>query len=466
MTDHYELAIIGAGPGGYVAAIRAAQLGLKFICIDKRETLGGTCLNVGCIPSKSLLESTEIFSHMKEKGKMHGIDYTDLKIDFSQLMERKNKVVKEMVEGIEALFKKNKASYFLQGNVEFINEHCLKITKGVEEKQITADHVLIATGSEPISLPLLNFDECQVISSTGALQLKKVPICLIVIGGGAIGIELASVYNRLGTKVVILEKFDRLCPELDLTLSKHLLQILKKQGIEIYLSTEVITAVVQPNEVILTFLENEKLKNISADVVLVAIGRRPFTDKLKLEKGGITTDVKGFIPVDEKFRTIQPHIYAIGDVIKGNMVAHRASEEGVAVVESLRGIFSAVNYLALPNVVYTHPEVASVGLSEEEASQAGLELMIGISFLKSNPRAKCAGETDGFVKVIADKQTRRLLGMHILASHASEMIAEGMLAMQKKATIDDLTKAAQAHPTLSEAIKEAALDAYQQALHH
>jgi dihydrolipoamide dehydrogenase len=465
MVDHYDLAVIGSGPGGYVAAIRAAQLGLKCVCIDKRETFGGTCLNVGCIPSKSLLESTQLFMHVQKDGEIHGIEGTELKVNFPQLMERKKQVVKGLVDGVQTLFQKNNVTS-LHGAVEFMDAHRLKITTGDQSQEITADSILIATGSEPIPLSIIPFDEHQVVSSTGALSLEQIPQRLIVIGGGVIGVELASVYQRLGSKVTIIEMLDHICPALDATMSKQLLQVLKKQGIEFQLSTQIMTAVVQPNEVILTTAQNDVLKNSSADVVLVAVGRRPFTQNLKLEKAGITTNKRGFIPVDESFRTSQSHIYAIGDVIEGIMLAHRASAEGVAVVESLKGDASPIDYLAIPNVVYTHPEVASVGLSEEEAKQAGLNLIIGTSFFRGNSRARCAGETEGLVKIIGDEKSRRLLGMHILGAHASEMIAEGMLAMQKKVTIEELAKAAQAHPTLSEAIKEAALDALKQAIHH
>lgn len=465
MTDQVDIAIIGAGPGGYVAAIRAAQLGFKTVCIDKRPTLGGTCLNVGCIPSKSLLQSTELLSHLRREGKQHGLECPQLNVNFSQMNSRKNEIVKSLVGGISGLFHQHHIQT-LQGCAEFVNPHRLRITKDKEVQEIEAAHVVIATGSAPIALPDLPFDEQQIVSSTGALNLPRIPNRLIVIGGGVIGVELASVYSRLGSQVAVIEMLDRLCPALDLSLSKGLLQALKKQDMEFLLSSRVLNAVVQPDEVILTIEQSDQLKNMSADVVLVAIGRRPYTEGLQLERAGIQKNQRGFIVVDQFFRTSQPHIFAIGDAIEGVMLAHRASAEGVAVVEALKGEQPVLNYLSIPNVVYTYPEVASVGLTEEEAKQAGLNLMLGTSFFKGNPRARCSGETEGFVKLIGDKHSGRLIGMHILGPHASELIAEGMVAMQKQATVKEIGESAQAHPTLSEAIKEAALDALGRPIHH
>jgi dihydrolipoyl dehydrogenase len=463
--EKYDVAIIGAGPGGYVAAIRAAQLGFKTVCIDKRETLGGTCLNVGCIPSKCLLQSTELLAHLKNQGKEHGIDCQNLKIDFQQVTKRKKSVVQSFVEGVSGLFRQHQI-IALQGEASFIDPHRLNIKHSNGSQEIEAAYILIATGSEPIALPGLPFDERQILSSTGALNLSTIPKRLIVIGGGVIGVELASVYSRLGSQVKVIEMLDHICPALDKALSQSLLQILKKQGIEFLLSTQVVTAVIQPDEVILTIDQEGKLSNQSADAVLVAVGRRPVTEGLQLEGAGIQPNKRGFIPVDGNFRTTQPHIFAIGDVIEGTMLAHRASVEGVAVVESLKGEHPTVEYLSIPNVIYTDPEVASVGLTEAEAKEAGVDVMIGKSFFRGNSRARCSGEIEGFVKIIGDKRTGRLAGMHIIGPHASELIAEGMLAMQIKATVKDIGEAAQAHPTLSETIKEAALDALGRAIHH
>lgn len=466
MAEHYDIAIIGSGPGGYVAAIRAAQLGFKTVCIDKYPALGGTCLNVGCIPSKTLLQATERLYHLQHQGKEEGIECTGLNLNFSILMERKKQVIKGLNEGISTLFRQREITS-LQGVAEFIDSHCLRVTSNKETVQeVEASYILIATGSEPISLPSIPFDERQIVSSTGALSLTKVPDRLVVIGAGVIGVELASVYSRLGSQVTILEMMDRICPMLDGALSKQLMKTLQKQGIEFSLSSKLLTAIVQPNEVALTADLNGKMENISADVLLVAVGRRAFTAGLQLERAGIQTDKKGFIVVDAHFRTTLPHVYAIGDVIEGVMLAHRASAEGVAVVESLKGESSTVDYLAIPNVIYTYPEVATVGLTEEEGRKAGLDLLVGTSFFRGNARARCSGETEGFVKIVGDKRTGRLVGMHLLGPHASELISEGVLAMQTKAKVEDLANATQAHPTLSEAIKEAALDALGRAIHH
>ncbi len=465
MAESYDIAIIGAGPGGYVTAIRATQLGFKTVCIDRHSTLGGTCLNVGCIPSKALLQSTELYDHFKREGHQHGFECSQLDVDFSQMMRRKTQVVKSLTDGVEGLFCKNHVN-FMQGTAEFIDSHHLRVTHEAHIKEIEARYILIASGSEPIPLLDLPFDERQIVSSTEALSLQRIPQRLMVIGGGVIGVELASVYNRLGTQVTIIEMLDHICPALDRALSKQLLQSLKKQGIEFLLSTRMVTAVVQPDEVILTIDQEGKLQNRTAEVVLVSIGRRPHTAGLRLELAGIQKDQRGFIMVDEHFRTSQPHIFAIGDVIEGIMLAHRASAEGIAVVESLKGEHPVVDYLAIPNVIYTNPEVAAVGLTEQEAMQASLDVAVGTCYFRGNPRARCSGETEGFVKIVGDKKSGRLIGMHIIGPHASELIAEGVLAILNKATVETIANSAQAHPTLSEAVKEAALDALGRPIHH
>ena len=460
MNDKYDLAVIGAGPGGYVAAIRASQLGLKTICIDKRAELGGTCLNVGCIPSKALLQSTELFAHLQHDGQEHGISVSGLTIDFSHLMERKKQIVKNLIKGIEGSFKSNHVD-FLQGQARFIDAHHLTV-EGNDGKinEIESTNILIATGSESIALPNLSFDEQRVLSSTGALNLPAIPKQMIVVGAGSIGLELASVYNRLGTEVVVVEMLDRICCAMDRSISQRLLSILKKQGITFLLSTQVITAVAQPKEVFLTVANDEKLQNLSADVVLVAVGRRPYTQGLDLNKVGIQVDKKGFVSVNKAFQTSHENIFAIGDCIEGSMLAHKASEEGIAVVEMLaKQRISPVSDMTIPNVIYTYPEAASVGMTEDEAKQANLDIMVGESQFKANPRARCAGETEGFVKVIGEKHSGRLIGLHILGSHASELIGEGMIAISKQSLVRDLAYAPHAHPSLSEAIKEAALSA-------
>lgn len=466
MTDKYDIAVIGAGPGGYVAAIRAAQLGFKTICIDKRSKLGGTCLNVGCIPSKTLLQSTEWFYRLKKNGKELGIDCAQAIANFPQMMARKQQIVEGLVQGVASLFQQHGIAA-LQGTAEFLDLHRLAVSQeDGKQIEVEAAHIILATGSEPIALPDLPFDERQILSSTGALALGRVPKQLLVIGAGVIGVELASVYSRLGSKVTVIEMLDRICPALDATLSSSLLQILKKQGIGFSLSSQMVTAVIQPDEVILTINEQDQLRYENGDAVLVAVGRRPYTEGLQLERVGIQRDKRGYIVVDGNFRTSHSHIFAIGDAIPGSMLAHRASAEGVAVVEWLKGGEPQVDDLSIPNVIYTDPEVAAVGLTEQEAQQAGLEVMIGKSYFRGNPRARCSGETEGLVKIVGDKRSGRLLGMHIIGQHASELIAEGMLAMQKKVFVRELADASNAHPTLSEAIKEAALDALGRPIHH
>lgn len=444
--EEYDLAIIGAGPGGYVAALHAASLKLKTVCIDKGEALGGTCLNVGCIPSKALLQSSEHYAFLKEKAKEHGIEGS-FTLNFPQMMARKQEIVKGLVHGIAGLFQRANVTS-LKGTARFLSPHELE----VDGKKIKAKNIIIATGSEPISLPFLPFDEKKVISSTGALSLPKIPKDLIVIGAGVIGVELASVYQRLGTKVTLVEMLDHICPAMDAQVSKSLLAILKKQGLEFHLSSKVKSAQVNSN----VRLNLEPDLTLSAECVLVCVGRRPYTKDLGLQEVGIETDKRGFIPVDGNFRTKHPHIYAIGDVIEGSMLAHLASDEGVVVVDLIAGKHSQINYLAIPNVIYTHPEVAAVGFTEEEAKALKIETAVGLSYFKGNGRARCSGDVEGFVKVIGEKKSGRLIGMHIIGSHASEMIGEGVLAIEKKMTLREIAYASHAHPTLSETIKEAA----------
>ncbi len=464
MEKKYDLAVIGAGPGGYVAALRAAQLGMHVVCIDKRETLGGTCLNVGCIPSKALLQSTELYAHVLKEGKELGLHYTDLGVNFAQMMSRKEKVIQSLVDGIAGLFKQQKIT-FLQGEAEFIDAHRLVVINSDTQTIIEATYILIATGSEPIPLPFLPFQEDKVVSSTEMLSLKKVPQKLAVIGGGVIGVELASVYNRLGSEVTIVEMLPLICPAMDHTLSKHLLQTLKNQGIVFQLSTQLTHVDSDSEQMTLHLKSKESEQKLIADTLLISIGRRPYTTNLKLDKAGVHANKKGFIPVDALFRTNQSHIFAIGDVIEGVMLAHRASQEGVAVVEWLKGDNSSIDYMTIPNVIYTYPEVASVGMTEQEALEANLDIMIGRSHFKANPRARCADETEGLLKIIGDKKSGRVIGMHIIGPHASELISNGVLAIQQKMTLSQLADTVFAHPTLSESIKEAALAALRKPLH-
>ncbi|MCP5469933.1 MAG: dihydrolipoyl dehydrogenase [Chlamydiales bacterium] len=452
----FDLIVIGAGPGGYVAAICAAQKGMKVACIEKGETLGGTCLNVGCIPSKALLHSSEYYARIAKEGEEHGIIAESVRADLSRMMERKNGVVKGLTEGIAFLFKKNKVEW-IKGSAAFVSPKAVS----VEGKTHEAKNILIATGSEPIALPFLPFDEKYVVSSTGALELNKVPKKLLIVGAGVIGLELGSVYRRLGSAVEVVELLDRVIPPFDGALSKQAEQIFKKQGMKFHLSTKVVSGKVERGKVSLE-LENETLKG---DVALISIGRKPYTKDLALDKAGISLNEKGQIPVDNAFRTAAPSVYAIGDVIDGPMLAHKASEEGIAVIDHLTGETSHLNYIAIPNVMYTWPEVAAVGMTEEEAKAHNLSLLVGTFSFRANPRARCSGDAEGIVKVIGEKKTGKLLGMHIIGPSASEMIGEGVLALEKGLTLKELAHASHAHPTCSEAIKEASLAALGKPLH-
>lgn len=430
--------MIGSGPGGYVAAIRAAQLGLKTACIEKNKTLGGTCLNVGCIPSKVLLHDSEQST------------------DFPKMMERKSKVISGFTSGIDSLFKKNKVEW-IQGAGKLKGPH----TIAVGEKEVSAKYIILATGSEPVSLPFMPFDEKKVLSSTGALSLGSVPKKMLVVGAGVIGVELGSVYKRLGSEVIFIEFLDRICPAFDLALSKALQKSLTNQGMVFHLSHKVVKA----EGTNLTVQGPTGESQLSGDVVLVAVGRRPYSDNLGLEAAGIQKDPKGFIPIDASFRTVQPHIFAIGDLVEGPMLAHKASEEGIAVAELIGGHKPTINYIAIPNVVYTHPEVASVGLTEEEVKGRKIGYKVSQFPFKANSRARCMNSDEGFVKILAEEKSRRILGVHIIGESASELIAEATLAIQLKATADQLADTCFAHPTLSEALKEASLGLFKAPIH-
>jgi dihydrolipoamide dehydrogenase len=451
-ADSFDVVVIGAGPGGYTAAVRAAQLGFKTACVEKDPTLGGTCLNVGCIPSKALLQSTKFYEWTAKKSKDFGVITTGVVADFRVMMNRKEEIVKGLVNGIGSLFKNFKVEK-IQGSARFISPQEIEVAG----RHIKAKWFIIATGSEPIALPFLPFDEKRVVSSTGALSLPVVPEKMVVIGGGVIGVELASVYCRLGAKVDVIEMLPQIVTGLDPLISRQLLLLLQKQGMTFHLDAKVTGAKVQDNGVAIDLVKDGVATQLEGDVVLVAVGRRPYTRGLDLDKAGITLSPKGFIPVDGNMRTVVPNILAIGDVIEGPMLAHRASHEGVALVEGLAGLPVTLNMIGIPNVVYTHPEAASVGLTEEEAARAKIPVVIGTSYFKGNARARCSGDTDGFVKIIADKRSGRLIGMHILGSDASEMIAEGVIALEKNSTVADIAHAYHAHPTLSEVVMEAAM---------
>jgi dihydrolipoamide dehydrogenase len=456
---NFDLIVIGSGPGGYVAAIRAAQLGLKTACVEK-GALGGVCLNVGCIPSKTLLHATESYYHLTHGGKELGIEVDGVRFNFPQLMQRKAGVIKGFNEGIAGLFKKNKIAH-IAGTAQFVSP--TEIMVGGE--RYTSKYFIIATGSEPIPLPFLPFDERRVLSSTGALSLEKVPEKMVVVGAGIIGVELGSVYSRLGTHVTFVEMATTICPTLDGTLSKQLQDALTKQGMEFHLGAKVIQGQIGKGVTLGVTTADQKNISIEADVALVSIGRRSYTQGLGLETIGIVPNSRGMIPVNGQFRTAQPHIFAIGDVVDGPMLAHKASEEGVAAAEIIAGLTPRINYLAIPSVVYTSPEVASVGLTEQDAKQQGLSCKIGTFPFKANSRAKCTAEDFGLVKIIADEKTDIIVGVHIIGAHASELIAEGALALEKRITATELAATPHAHPTLSEAIKEAALDVSKRALH-
>lgn len=451
----FDVVVVGSGPGGYVAAIRAAQLGFSTACIEKEATFGGTCLNVGCIPSKALLQSSEHFDFLKKEAKKHGILCEKPTVDFTQMMDRKQQVVNGLVEGVAGLLKRNKVETF-HGTASFLTPKELEISSKSEKKIITAKHFILATGSTSIELPFLKFDEKMILSSTGALSLNSIPKKLLVIGAGVIGVELASVYNRLGSQVMIIEMLETICPAMDNAISYALLRILKQQGIVFHLGAQVTEGKVEKNQVNVKVKSKDGSQDFQSDVLLVAVGRRPFTEGLGIQKIGIKTSSKGFVSVDGNFRTSLPHIYAIGDIIEGPMLAHRASDEGIVVAEHLAGLPSQINYAAIPNVIYTHPEAAAVGLTELEAKELGLEMLIGTSYFKANARARCAGDTEGLVKIIGERNTGRLIGLHIIGPNASEMIGEGVVAIEKHATLDEVAHASHAHPTLSEAIKEAA----------
>jgi dihydrolipoamide dehydrogenase len=450
----YDLIVIGAGPGGYVAAIRAAQLGLKTACVEARETLGGTCLNVGCIPSKAMLNASELY-HEAQSGALakFGIDFKGVSLNLDQMHAEKAKAVTELTGGIEFLFKKNKVDW-IKGHAAFTSANSIDVAG----KSHTAKNIMIATGSSVTPLPGVEIDQKVIVDSTGALALPKVPKHMVVIGGGVIGLELGSVWLRLGAKVTVVEYLDQLLPGMDGEVRKEAAKIFKKQGFEIRTGTKVTGASVKSGMATLTVEPSAggTSETIEADCVLVAIGRRPNTDGLALDRAGITLNKRGQIDIGHDFQTSVPGIYAIGDVCPGPMLAHKAEDEGIAAAEFVAGLTGIVNHDVIPSVVYTYPEIASVGLTEEEAKELG-ETKVGKFPMMANSRAKTNRTTDGFVKVIADAKTDRVLGVHIIASIAGAMIAEAATAMEFGATSEDIAYTCHAHPTHAEALKEAAM---------
>ncbi len=467
MAERYQVAIIGGGPGGYVAAIRAAQLGMRTVCIEKRGALGGTCLNVGCIPSKALLHASELYERTGGHLGRYGIDVKGVALQLDKMLAYKDKVVGDFTRGIEFLFKKNKIDY-LKGAAKLAGDRRIDVTlSGGGETQLEADAIVIATGSEPTELAGVAIDETRIVSSTGGLALGAVPKRLVVIGAGYIGLELGSVWRRLGSKVTVVEYLDRILPGMDGEIAKQFQRILAKQGMEFRLGSKVTAAKSGKDGVALT-LEPAKggaAETIDCDIVLVAVGRRPFTEGLGLDRVGVALDEKGRVRTDTHFRTNVDGIYAIGDVIAGPMLAHKASDEGVALVESLAGQAGHVNYDTVPGIVYTWPEVATVGRSEEQLKAENVEYRVGKFPFTANSRARTTGDTDGFVKLLADKKTDRLLGAHIIGVHAGELIHECVMAMEFGGSAEDVARAFHGHPTLAETIKEAALAAGTGAIH-
>ncbi|MFQ5533649.1 MAG: dihydrolipoyl dehydrogenase [Sphingomonadales bacterium] len=467
MSKSFDVVVIGGGPGGYVAAIRAAQLGLKVACVDKRGTLGGTCLNVGCIPSKALLHSTHEYNHAKNGLEPLGIKVDNVSFDLDAIMANKNKTVSELTKGIEFLFTRNKVEYFV-GAGRLTGPNSVEVTPAEGDAQtLEARNIIIATGSEVASLPGIEIDEKRVVSSTGALALPKVPKHLVVIGGGYIGLEMGSVWQRLGAEVTVIEFLDRILPGMDSEISKTMTRLLKKQGMKIKTGTKVtgVTTTARTAKVTVEPVNGGGETTISCDMVLVSVGRKPHTEGLGLEEAGVALDDRGRVVTDGNFRTSVPSIHAIGDAIAGAMLAHKASEEGAACAEIIAGHGAQVNYDAIPGVVYTAPEAACVGKTEEQLKEEGVEYTVGKFPLTANSRSKVTGNTDGFVKLLTDAATDRVLGVHIVAADAGNMIAEAVLAMEYGASAEDIALTCHAHPTEMEAMKEAALAAGSGAIH-
>lgn len=466
MADQFDLVVIGGGPGGYVAAIRAAQLGMRVACIEKRAALGGTCLNVGCIPSKALLDSSELYALARHRFDHHGIKISPPELDLGRMLARKDEVVASLTRGIAGLFKKNKITHF-SGTGQLAGKERVTV-KGSDgaAKELQARTILLATGSEPAALPALPFDGEHIVSSTEALTFSAVPKQLIVVGAGYIGLELGSVWARLGAEVTVLEFLPRILPTADAEMASKMQQLLARQGLAFHLNTKVTSAKVQGGQVVVEAESKDEKKTFRGERVLVAVGRRPYTADLGLDKAGIKVEAKsGRVEVDHNFQTSVAGVYAIGDLIAGPMLAHKASEEGIAVAEFLAGEKPHVNYDTIPGVIYTHPELASVGKSEEQLKEEGRAHQVGKFNFQGSGRARCLDETEGLVKVLTDAKTDRLLGVHILGPRASELIAEAVLAMEFGASAEDIARTCHAHPTLSEAVAEAARGAWDRMIH-
>jgi len=468
-AEEKDLVIIGGGVAGYVAAIKAGQSGLKVACIEKRGTLGGTCLNVGCIPSKSLLNNSALYHQILHDTKNRGIEVGDVKLNLAQMMKAKETSVSSLTKGIEFLFKKNNVEY-IKGTGSFADEHTVKVDLNEGgETTLRGKNILIATGSESTPFPGLEIDEKRVITSTGAIALKEVPKKMVVIGGGIIGLEMGSVWSRLGSEVTVVEFLGQIGgPGMDAEVSKSIQKILGKQGMKFKLNTKVMNGDASGNSIKLAVeaAKGGKEETLDADVVLVAIGRRPYTSGLGLENIGLEMDKRGRLVIDSEYRTKLPHIRVIGDCTFGPMLAHKAEEEGVAAVEFITKNYGHVNYNAIPSVMYTHPEVAWVGQNEAELKEAGVKYKVGNFPFSANSRAKTNLDTDGFVKFLADAETDRILGIHIIGPNAGEMIAEGTLALEYGASTEDVGRTCHAHPTLAEAFKEAAMATYGKAVHY
>ena len=466
MEKNFDLIVIGGGPGGYVCAIRASQLGLKTACVESRGTLGGTCLNIGCIPSKSLLNLSENFQKAKKEFNQQGIEIDNIKLNIDKMMSNKNKSVSILTKGVEFLFKKNKVTY-IKGKGVIFSKNDVVVYNDNKKESFKTKNIVIATGSTATSIPGINIDEKNIISSTGVLSLNKVPKKLVVIGGGYIGLEMGSVWSRLGSEVTVIEYLDHITPGMDLEISKEFQKILNKQGINFKLESKVKSIKNHSNSATVEYIDNKtsKTTTIEADKVLVSVGRKPYTEGLNLSKVGIYKDDKGRIKVNKKFQTSVENIYAIGDVIKGPMLAHKAEDEGIAVAEILAGQAGHVNYDVIPGVIYTSPEVATVGKTEEQLKSENKSYKVGKFPFLANSRAKVNNETEGFVKILADKTTDKVLGVHIIGPHCGDMIAEMALAMEFGASAEDIARTCHAHPTHTEAIKEAALAVDKRPIH-
>ena len=466
MEKKFDLIVIGGGPGGYVCSIRAAQLGLKTACVESRGSLGGTCLNIGCIPSKSLLNLSENFHKAKKDFNNQGIEISDIKLNINKMMANKDKSIQVLTKGVEFLFKKNKVAY-LKGKGVLFSKNDVVVYNDNKKENYKAKNIVIATGSYVSSLPGIKIDEKNIISSSGALSLNSVPKKLVIIGGGYIGLEMGSVWSRLGSEVTVIEYLDHITPGMDREISNEFKKILTKQGIKFKLNSKVTGINDFSKAVKIEFIDNktQKKETIEADKVLVSVGRSPYTEGLNLSKIGVKKDNKGRIEVNEKLQTTIDNIYAIGDVIKGPMLAHKAEEEGIAVAEILAGQSGHVNYNIIPGVIYTSPEVATVGKTEEQLKSENKSYKVGKFPFLANSRAKVNNETDGFVKILADSNNDKVLGVHIIGPHCGDMIAEMALAMEFGASAEDIARTCHAHPTHTEAIKEAALAVDKRPIH-